>query len=77
MVLVGSFAILYGMRMFLFLLGIPIAAGVVIALLFFGNVQPWRLGRRTELIRLRLDWAPHRDREDLRRALCVLLFLRR
>ena len=34
--------------------------------LFFGNVQSGRMGRRTGSIRLRLDWALHRDRRSFR-----------
>jgi hypothetical protein len=70
MVLVGAhylpFASLYGMRMFLFLSGILIAMGVVIAHLVFGNVQPRRMDRRTNPIRLRLDRALHGDRRSFR-----------
>jgi hypothetical protein len=34
--------------------------------LFFGNVQSRRMGRWTGPIRLRLDWALHRDRRSFR-----------
>ncbi len=34
--------------------------------LFFGNVQPWRMGRRTGPLRFRLDRACHRGRRSFR-----------
>ena len=65
MVLMGAhylpFATLYGMRMFLFLSGILIAMGVVIALYFFRNFQSRRMDRRTSAIHFRMDWALDRD----------------
>ena len=64
MVLVGAhylpFATLYGMPMLLFLAGILIAAGVVIAPTF-RNVQPGFMDRRTGPVRFRLDWTLPRE----------------
>jgi hypothetical protein len=65
MVLLGAhylpFATLYGMRMFLFLAGTLIAAGRRDRTLFLGVVQSRRMDRRSGPIRLRVDWALHRD----------------
>jgi len=66
MVLLGAhylpFATLYGMRMFLFLAGILIAMGVVIAHYFWGTFSLGAWVRLSGPVRLRLDWALHHDR---------------